>query len=51
MDFENVKDIHLVTGLLKQFLRDLPEPLCTVSRYSSMVETFRMCLPFETCCG
>ena len=28
---ERSEDVHAVTGLLKQFLRDLPEPLLTFS--------------------
>jgi len=47
IDFESLNDIHLATGLLKQFLRDLPEPLCTVSRYSSLMEAFQSDLDNE----
>lgn len=29
--------IHTVTGLLKRWLRDLPDPLMTFSRYSDFL--------------
>jgi hypothetical protein len=31
-------DVHAVSGLLKQFLRDLPEPLLTYDLYPHLIE-------------
>ncbi len=32
-------DVHAVSGLLKQFLRDLPEPLLTYDLYHELIKT------------
>ena len=34
IDFENVNNVHNVTGLLKMFFRELPTPLLTYDLYS-----------------
>lgn len=42
LDFRNPEnfyhDVNSVAGLLKQFFRDLPDPLLTSARYSDFVE-------------
>ncbi|KAJ2989923.1 hypothetical protein NUW58_g3217 [Xylaria curta] len=42
LDFRNPEnffhDVNSVAGLLKQFLRDLPDPLLTTENYSSFIE-------------
>merc|ERR1712137_1451582 len=38
VDFADVPDAHLVPALLKQFLRDLPEPLLTFELYSDFIK-------------
>lgn len=35
-------EINNVTGLLKQFFRDLPDPLLTSEHYSSFIAAARM---------
>jgi len=47
-DYESEKDLdlnkfgpHAITGCLKMFLRELPDPLFTYERYDSIVEAFR----------
>lgn len=49
VDFRNpeafYQDINSVVGLLKQFFRDLPEPLMTHEYYQDFVDAAR------TCCG
>jgi hypothetical protein len=37
IDFDNVKDCHAVAGLLKSWLRELPEPLMTFSLYANWI--------------
>jgi len=37
--FAETRDIHAVTGLLKQFLRELTEPLCTFALYDAFLAT------------
>jgi hypothetical protein len=32
------EDVHAVTGILKQYLRDLPDPLCTFALYEKFLE-------------
>jgi hypothetical protein len=47
-DYESEKDLdlskfgpHAITGCLKMFLRELPDPLFTYERYDSIVDAFR----------
>jgi hypothetical protein len=47
-DYESEKNLdlsklgpHAITGCLKMFLRELPDPLFTYERYDSMVDAFR----------
>jgi len=47
-DYESEKDLdlskfgpHAITGCLKMFLRELPDPLFTYERYDSIVEAYR----------
>lgn len=35
-------DVNSVAGVLKQFFRDLPDPLFTSAAYSSFIEAARM---------
>ena len=48
LDFRNPEaffhDVNSVAGLLKQFFRDLPEPLLTQEHYQNFVEAARMFL-------
>jgi len=37
VNFSKVKDCHVVTGVVKMFLRELPEPLLTFTHYDSFV--------------
>ena len=37
-DFTEVTDPHLVCSLLKQYLRDLPEPIIPFSLYDQFME-------------
>lgn len=34
-------DIHAVTGMLKLYFRELPEPLFTEANYTNFVESLR----------
>lgn len=42
---ENVPDINVITGVLKDYLRELPEPLFTKCLYQMMVDALGVCLP------
>lgn len=46
LDFRNPEnffhDVNSVTGLLKQFFRDLPDPLFTTEHHSSFVNAASM---------
>ncbi|XP_035715111.1 rho GTPase-activating protein 100F isoform X3 [Folsomia candida] len=42
---ENVPDINVITGVLKDYLRELPEPLLTKSLYHMLVDALSVCLP------
>lgn len=52
LDFRNPEnffhDVNSVAGLLKQFFRDLPDPLLTKEHYSAFIEAaseyYRVCL-------
>ena len=39
VDLNNCLDIHVVCGLLKQYLRELREPLLTFDLYDVFLET------------
>ncbi len=36
IDFTRVNDPNVISGLLKLYLRELPEPLCTYSLYPEL---------------
>ncbi|KAG8233468.1 hypothetical protein J437_LFUL013756 [Ladona fulva] len=42
---DNVPDINVITGVLKDYLRELPEPLFTKCLYQMMVDALSVCLP------
>ncbi|XP_013397846.1 rho GTPase-activating protein 100F [Lingula anatina] len=42
---DNVMDIHVVTGLLKDYLRELPEPLFTNALYNMLVDALCVQMP------
>ncbi|XP_014474489.1 PREDICTED: rho GTPase-activating protein 100F-like, partial [Dinoponera quadriceps] len=42
---DNVPDINVITGVLKDYLRELPEPLFTKCLYQMMVDALAVCLP------
>ncbi|CAL8093365.1 unnamed protein product [Orchesella dallaii] len=42
---ENVPDINVITGVLKDYLRELPEPLLTKCLYQMLVDALGVCLP------
>ncbi|GAB6026555.1 hypothetical protein CHUAL_012972 [Chamberlinius hualienensis] len=42
---DNVPDINVITGILKDFFRELPEPLITQCLYQMMVDALAVCLP------
>lgn len=48
LDFRNPEnfyhDVNSVTGLLKQFFRDLPDPLLTTEHHDAFVKAASMCL-------
>lgn len=48
MDFTNPEnfyhDVNSVAGLLKQFFRELPDPLFTRQYYSDFINAARRCL-------
>ena len=48
VDFRNPEsfyhDVNSVAGLLKQFFRDLPDPLLTREHYQAFIEAARMYL-------
>lgn len=53
VDFTNPEnfyhDVNSVAGLLKQFLRDLPDPLFTTQYYSEFINAARTFLPPSLC--
>ncbi|XP_059177597.1 uncharacterized protein LOC131956961 [Physella acuta] len=44
---ENVSDIHVITGVLKDYLRELPEPLFTNSLYQMLLDALSVRLPCD----
>ena len=42
-------DPHLAAGLLKMFLRELPEPAMTYAAYDHVLELSRECFLCELC--
>jgi hypothetical protein len=38
LDFDNVEDPHLISSLLKMYLRELPEPLMTFDLYTEFID-------------
>ena len=38
VDFSNYTDTNIVTGVLKQFLRELPQPVITFDAYSQIMK-------------
>ena len=38
VDFAEVEDSHLIPGLLKMWLREMPEPLLTFDLYSQFIK-------------
>jgi hypothetical protein len=47
VDFRNPEsffhDVNSVAGLLKQFFRDLPDPLLTAEHYAEFINAARKC--------
>ncbi|KYQ99745.1 RhoGAP domain-containing protein [Tieghemostelium lacteum] len=41
VDLEDVEDVHTVAGLLKLYLRELPQPLFPFDTYSSFIEIIK----------
>lgn len=41
---DNVPDINVITGVLKDYLRELPEPLFTKCLYQMLVDVISVCL-------
>ncbi|XP_055884879.1 rho GTPase-activating protein 100F-like [Biomphalaria glabrata] len=44
---ENVSDIHVITGVLKDYLRELPEPLFTNALYQMLLDALSVRLPCD----
>ncbi|RUS91345.1 hypothetical protein EGW08_000862, partial [Elysia chlorotica] len=44
---ENVSDIHVVTGVLKDYLRELPEPLFTNALYQMLLDALSVRMPCD----
>jgi hypothetical protein len=44
VDLQDCNDPHVVAGLLKQFLRELPDPIFTYDMYDNFIHTHRMYL-------
>jgi hypothetical protein len=38
VDFNKVKDPHAVSNILKQYLRELPDPLLTFDKYDTFIQ-------------
>ncbi|XP_035827251.1 uncharacterized protein LOC101864642 [Aplysia californica] len=44
---DNVSDIHVITGVLKDYLRELPEPLFTNALYQMLLDALSVRLPCD----
>ncbi|XP_071117302.1 rho GTPase-activating protein 100F-like isoform X1 [Haliotis cracherodii] len=44
---ENVSDVHVITGVLKDYLRELPEPLFTNALYQMLLDALSVRLPSD----
>uniref|UniRef100_A0A915JU68 Rho-GAP domain-containing protein n=1 Tax=Romanomermis culicivorax TaxID=13658 RepID=A0A915JU68_ROMCU len=44
LDPDAVPDVNLITSLVKDFLRELPEPLIAPATYQTLVEAWNVCL-------
>ncbi|CAB0002213.1 unnamed protein product [Nesidiocoris tenuis] len=42
---DNVPDINVITGVLKDYMRELPEPLVTKCLYQMLADAVSVCLP------
>ena len=42
IDITEIEDPHLITGIIKLFLRSLPEPLLTFQLYQEFIEVAGM---------
>jgi len=40
LDFSNEMDPHVVAGLLKSYIRELPDPLCTYNLHNKWIQTY-----------
>jgi hypothetical protein len=51
VDFRNPEnffhDVNSVAGLLKQFFRDLPDPLLTAEHYAGFIDAASKCYLFQ----
>ena len=45
---ENVPDINVITGVLKDYLRELSEPLFSKCVYQMMIDALGVCVPNDT---
>ncbi|XP_021378846.1 rho GTPase-activating protein syd-1-like [Mizuhopecten yessoensis] len=44
---ENVSDVHVITGVMKDYLRELPEPLFTNALYQMLLDALSVRLPSD----
>ncbi|KAJ8305833.1 hypothetical protein KUTeg_016378, partial [Tegillarca granosa] len=44
---QNVSDVHVITGVLKDYLRELPEPLFTNALYQMLLDALSVRLPSD----
>uniref|UniRef100_T1IK21 Rho GTPase-activating protein 100F n=1 Tax=Strigamia maritima TaxID=126957 RepID=T1IK21_STRMM len=42
---DNVPDINVITGVLKDYFRELPEPLITQCLHQMLMDAFSVCIP------
>jgi len=40
VDFSSEPDVHVISGLLKLYFRDLPDPLCTFTLYAEWIAAY-----------
>ncbi|GIX67762.1 rho GTPase-activating protein 100F [Caerostris extrusa] len=45
LSIDHVPDINVITSVLKDYLRELPEPLFTKGLFDMLVDGFSVCLP------